>query len=190
MEKDEKKIDVILSLLQDVQENIRFIESKVGVVIILLTGIVALFVTDAVNFIMYFDKYSCLLKFVFFVSLGGIIISIFLIAKVILPVNNPVDKIPNPYRSYPNIYQGKNKKCDTSLIVNNFDEALKSVENINKVLELEYLKTSFIRNVKTKNFKELIIVCMLTLVFVLGQFTIKKIEEKNNAIIEEKCCNK
>jgi hypothetical protein len=190
MEKNEKKTDVLLSLLQDVQENIRFIDSKVGVVIILLTGIVVLFISDVENFITYFDKYSFLLKSLFFLSLGGIVISIYFIAKIILPVNNPVDKIPEPYKSYPNIYQGKNKTFDTNLIVNKFDEGLTSDENINKVLELEYLKTSFIRNVKTKNFNRLIIVCIFALALVVSQYTIMKIEEKNNAIVVEKCCNK
>jgi hypothetical protein len=190
MGKDEKKTDVLLSLLQDVQENTRFIEGKVGVVIILLTGIVALFISNFENIITYFDKYSFFLKSLFFLSLGGIIASIYFIAKIILPVNNPADKIPEPYKSYPNIYQGKNMTFDTNLIVNKFDEGLTSLENINKVLELEYLKTSFIRNVKTKNFNRLIIVCIFALAFVLSQFTIMKIEEKNNAIVEQKCCNK
>ncbi len=190
MEKNEKKTDVLLSLLQDVQENIRFIDSKVGVVIILLTGIVALFISDVDNFITYFDRYSFLLKSLFFLSFGGIVLSIFFIAKIILPVNNPVEKIPEPYKSYPNIYQGKNKSFDKSLIVNKFDEGLISDENINKVLELEYLKTSFIRNVKTKNFNKLIFVSIFALAFVVSLFTIMKIEEKNNGVVMEKCCNK
>lgn len=190
MEKNEKKTDVLLSLLQDVQENNRFIDSKVGVIIILLTGIVTLFISDVENFIIHFDKYSCILKTLFFLSLGSIVTSIFFIAKIIFPVNNPIHKIPEPYKSYPNIYQGKNKPFDTKLIVNDFDNGLANAENINKMLELEYLKTSFIRNVKTKNFNRMVGACGFALIFVVIQFTTMKVEEKNNDIVIEKCCNK
>jgi hypothetical protein len=189
MAQNDKKTDVLLSLLEDAQESIRLIDSKVGVVIILLTGIIALFITDADYFIIYFDKYSLLLKIIVIISAGGIIMSICLIAKIILPYNNPVDKIPKPYRNYPNIYQGKNS-ANNRLIVNNFDEALVNDENINHALELEYLKTSFIRNAKTKTFNKLVIVCILTLAFTVGQFAIKKIEGKRHMIMEGKCSTK
>jgi len=57
MERHGKKIDVLLLLFQDVQENIRFIESKVGVVIILLTGLIALFIGDIESYIIYFEQF-------------------------------------------------------------------------------------------------------------------------------------
>jgi len=106
-----------------------------------------------------------------------IALSIIFIAKIIYPVNNPVNKIPEPYANYPNIYQGKNAKLNSSLVVNKFDLALETEDNINKVLELEYLKTSYVRNVKANHFKTLVIICILTLLSVISQFILSRIEE-------------
>jgi len=190
MEKEDKNIEVLLSLLQDIQETIRFIESKVGVLIILLSGIVALYINEVSSLITYFENFSCFLKILFSINAIGIIICFYYVARIILPVQNPQDKIPEPYKNYPNIYQAKNDFKNKKLIVSNIDEALKDDDSLTKSLELEYFKTSYIRNAKNANFNKLVIIIITSLVFTIMQFTVLKIEEKNDKFIENKCCLK
>jgi len=181
-----KKIEILLSLLQDTQETIRFIDGKVGVLVILLTGIVALYVSELSLIIEHFCGYSIFLLVIFIANTTGIITCFYYVARVIFPIENPQSKIPVPYRNYPNIYQATLDK--TGLVVSAFNEALSDLNKQCQSLELEYLKISFIRNFKNVRFKKLFIAIILTTIFMIGQFAIQRIEEKSIANKESKCC--
>jgi hypothetical protein len=190
MKMSEKKIEVLLALMQDIQETIRFIENKVGIIILLLTGILALYLNIIASFVENFNDYSCFLKIILSCTTLGIISCFTIIARIIIPIQNPQTKIPKPYREYPNIYQSENTKRNRELIVVDFDKATEDVDNLSKSIELEYLKLSFIRNIKNLRFKKLVIAIIITLIFLVSLYTIQKIEEKEKLIKTEKCCKK
>jgi|GEM_PF-7023531 hypothetical protein len=182
----EKKIEILLSLLQDTQETIRFIDGKVGVLVILLTGIIALYVSELSSIIEYFNSYSVFLLMFFIVNTIGIIVCFYYVARVIFPIKNPQSKIPTPYRNYPNIYQATLDK--KGLIVLDFDDTLRNINKQSQTLEFEYLKISLIRNLKNARLKRLFIAIILTALLMIGQFAIQKIEGKSITIREGKCC--
>lgn len=186
----EKRIEVLLALMQDIQETIRFIENKVGVIILLLTGILALYLNLIASLIENFNDYSCFLKLAFICTTIGIISCITIIARIIIPIQNPLTKIPKPYNEYPNIYQSKNSKNNKALVVVDFEKAIDNIDTLSKSIELEYLKISFIRNAKNIRFQKLVIATIVTLVFVVSLYTVQKIEEKKEIIKTEKCCIK
>jgi hypothetical protein len=168
MKMSEKKIEVLLALMQDIQETIRFIENKVGIIILLLTGILALYLNIIASFVENFNDYSCFLKIILSCTTLGIISCFTIIARIIIPIQNPQTKIPKPYREYPNIYQSENTKRNRELIVVDFDKATEDVDNLSKSIELEYLKLSFIRNNKNLRFKKLVIAIIITLIFLVS----------------------
>jgi len=185
-EEKEKKIEVLLSLLQDTQETIRFIEGKVGILVILLTGIVALYISELSSIIEHFNNYSTFLLVMFIANTIGIIACFYYVARVIFPIQNQQDKIPMPYRNYPNIYQATIDKAEL-FVSETFNETLSDFDKQCQSLELEYLKTSFIRNLKDIRFKKLFIAVILTTLLMVGQLATQKIEEKNITNKNSKC---
>jgi len=187
MKMSEKKIEVLLALIQDIQETIRFIENKVGIIILLLTGIIALYLNIIASLIENFNDYSCILKLTLICTTIGIISCFTIIARIIIPIQNPQTKIPQPYNEYPNIYQSKNSKRNKALVVVDFEKATDNIDSLSNSIELEYLKISFIRNLKNIRFKKLVIATIITLFFVVSLYTVQKIEEKKKIIKIEKC---
>src|SRR5690606_4626920 len=75
--------------------------------------------------------------------------------KVITPLNNPKKLLPSEYYNYPNIYLSFDDLNKKKSNLSEYQNIFTNENNIEKIIELEYLKTSLIRNEKLHNFKKL-----------------------------------
>lgn len=189
--KKENKISNHWELINDSQESIRFLESKVGFMTILIGAMIAS-VVERLD--MIFEKYisfSVIYKISFILLIFLILICFYLIIKIIFPKQNPIENIPEPYKSYNNIYLDKITKEDKLEITNKYKEAFDSLKLFSNSLELEFLKLSYIRNLKNKYIKILTKVLIATIIVFIINISAEKYE--NNKILkdlEKRCCKK
>lgn len=158
------KNDILNNLIQDNQENSRFIESKTAIITAIIGAILIFYLQDIEKIVKYFCSFSKVNYFLFFLVFLSTFYNVFLLIKIIFPVNNPKSKIPDFYKEYPNLYLSKihlNKKNPN---LTEFQESFTSDLNTEKAIELEYVKTSYIRNVKLSNYRILIFGVMLQVI--------------------------
>lgn len=159
------KIDILKDLIQDTQETIRFIESKTSIIIAIIGAILIYYLQDINNIIKYFYSFSCANYFFFILVLISNIFNVFILFKLIFPLNNPISKIPSLYNKFPNLYLSKENLNPPKPKLKSFHESFSDDLNIEKALELEYIKTSYIRNIKLNLYKILVVGVLIQLLF-------------------------
>jgi hypothetical protein len=186
------QIEFLYNAITDVQDLIKFTESKAAFVIGILTAYVAVLFLTLENIIKYYTNWSFLF-WIFYISLNlFMIFCIWIIAKIIMPIKKPTDCVkiskgdipetefylaPNQYDSFlfPFSNLGNNKlKIDFKPFYQNIKEL--DDKAIIKILTLELFKISYIRNVKSDRFKVLIYFIFITSVLLIGFYIKYQIE--------------
>lgn len=152
-----KKIEILNTLREDTQENIRFIESKTTIIIAIIGAILVYLLDNLSELTCNFTKYNCIFNIVFFLLIINIIICSFFLFKTIYPISNPKSYLPKEYENYPNLYLSDLNTTNGNPSLDSYNKAISNEDNLELAIELEYLKTSVIRNEKLENFKKLII---------------------------------
>jgi len=159
------KKDILNSLIQDTQESSRFIESKTAIITAIIGAILVYYLQDTENII----KYSCSFTFAnylfFILVLITTIFNVFILIKIISPIDNPKSKIPEEYREFPNLYLSKDTISIDNPNLSEFKEAFSNELNTEKAIELEYIKTSYIRNNKLSHYKILVLGIIFQILF-------------------------
>ncbi|HRP90428.1 MAG TPA: hypothetical protein PKX92_10355 [Edaphocola sp.] len=169
------KKDILYNFIQDNQENIRFIESKTAIITAIIGAVIVYYLQGIEKFIKYFEQISCCNIIVLILVITSTIISCYYLFKVILPISNPKSKLPSEYHSYPNIYLSEKKLNINNSDLTEYRSVFENEKSIENSIELEYLKTSLIRNEKLKNFKRLSIsIIVLILLFLLHVLIFQK----------------
>lgn len=187
----ENKISNFRELINENQESIKFLESKVAFITV-LTGAMTASIIEKLEII--FERYSSY-SLVYKISLALLIIfisiCIYLIIKIVLPKQNPIENLPEPYKSYHNIYLDKITDDNQLEIPRNYEDIFKSLKTLSKSLELEFLKLSYIRNYKNKWISILTKFLIATLVLFAINILIEKYENKLiTGEVENSCCEK
>lgn len=162
------KKEILYNFTQDNQANIRFIESKTTIITAIIGAIVIYYLQKIGNFITNLEDLSCINLILLFTVTVVIIISCFYLFMVIMPISNPKLKLPNQYHSYPNLYLSSEKLNKDTSDLSEYQIVFENENNMEQSIELEYLKTSLIRNEKLLNFKKLTIsIIILVILFVV-----------------------
>lgn len=200
MERD-KQIEFLYSAISDVQELIQYTESKAGFVIGILTAYIAVVFVTLENIVKYSADWTNLFWTLYIILIALICLSIWIVARIIIPIKNPSqcmeitkDQIPeiefylapNSYESFLFPFFNLNK----FKLKRNFNSYLKDITKIDekdilKVLTIELFKISFIRNLKSDRLKILIYSIFLTSLF-LVLFYIRYQIELNGILIAKK----
>jgi len=180
----ERKIEFLYAAINDAQELIRFIDTKTAIVI----GVIGAFIVGLFSCFGNIVLYACSLSILTWLLLALVIvflfISIWIILKIIKPINNPKDNIlmdnmddlPINFFISSNNYSNalylffnlKGSKLSEGLKI--YIERLKNItdEDIVNVLTFELFKVSYIRNLKNDRFTVLVwIVLILTILFII-----------------------
>jgi hypothetical protein len=150
------KNDILNNLIQDNQENSRFIESKTGIITAIIGAILIYYLQDIENIIKYFCLFSKVNYFFFFLVFLSTAYNVCLLFKIIFPADNPKSKIPEHYNEYPNLYLSKKHLNKANPNLTEFQDSFSNDSNTEKAIELEYVKTSHIRNSKLSSYRILI----------------------------------
>lgn len=151
------KKEIFNNLTQDAQENLRFIESKTAIITAVIGAILIYYLQGIEKTIKYYDSFSCINYCFFFLLMVCLGVNIFILINIISPIDNPMSKIPSQYTDYPNLYLSKANLDLKSPDLDDFQESFESDSKLENALELEYIKTSYIRNKKLSLFKKLVI---------------------------------
>lgn len=151
------KKDIFNNLTQDAQENSRFIESKTAIIAAIIGAILIYYLQGIEKAIKYYDSFSCINYWFFFLLMLCTGVNIFILFKIIFPLDNPKSKIPAQYNDFPNLYLSKTNLDIKSPDLCDFQESFTSDSKLENAMELEYVKTSYIRNKKLSLFKRLVI---------------------------------
>src|SRR5690606_5652343 len=150
------KKEILNSLIQDTQENSRFIESKTAIITAVIGAILIYYLQDVENIIKYFCSFSKVNYLFFFLVIISTVFNVFFLFRIIFPVDNPKSKIPNHYNEFPNLYLSKEHLNKVNSNLSEFQDSFNNESNTEKALELEYVKTSYIRNSKLSSYRILI----------------------------------
>lgn len=176
-----KKIEYLYSAIKDAQELIRFTDTKTAVVIPILGAFIVTYFTQISNIIKYWDNLNWIFGVPFVLFLFLLFLSILIVLRIINPTKNPIDNIDIMKEEIPllrfyipqNNYLNKiffpfmnSKKFKLSFAYNDLleqfiiEEKNKSKnikeDDIIKTLSLEFLKVSYIRNIKMDRLKVLL----------------------------------
>jgi len=190
------KKEFLYNALNDAQELIKYIESKTGFVIGLITAIITTIFLISDNIIKYSSNWSFCFWFCFVLLTVGIILSIVIIIKIICPIKSPMDnikinvkEIPElKYFLFPNDYKNKllmpffnSKNSKLRIGFNKYYSGIKNLDDktIEKVLIIEILKLNYLRNLKADRFNALIIVLVTSAAIFILFFIRYQIELKS-----------
>jgi hypothetical protein len=191
----DKKIEFLYAAITDAQELIRFIDTKTGIVV----GFIGAFVVGLFSCVANIVLYVCSFSIVFWILLGLLlavfVLSIWMILKIIKPVNNPKDNIyldPTinmplkfyiPSNKYFNLFYPflNLKRFKLSEDLKNYIETLNNISDndIVSILAYELFKVSYIRNIKNDRFNVLIGVVLILAVLFVSFYTLYNIEMKD-----------
>lgn len=166
------KQGTIFSLIQDTQENARFIESKTGIIAAIIGAILVYYIQDIKNIIKHFDSFSGSNYAFFFLVILSTLLNVYFLFKIIFPISNPVAKIAKKYMAYPNIYLTRSKINVKNKDVAALTDILCNKNKLEQALELEYVKISHIRNSKLLLYKALVIGLFLQVSFFVAHLII------------------
>lgn len=191
MERD-NQIDFLYNAIADVQELIRFTESKAAFVVGIITAYVAVLFVTFEN-VMKYHSYWPLIFWILYVSLIVLLIcSIWIIAKIIMPIKKPTECIqiskedvpetefylaPNRYKtSFFPFYNSQNHKLQIKY--RPYYQNIKDLDDkaIVKILTLELFKISFIRNFKSDRLKVLIYFILITSIVLILFYIVYQVE--------------
>ncbi|WP_456376043.1 hypothetical protein [Lutibacter sp.] len=150
------KKDILNSLIQDTQENSRFIESKTAIITAIIGAILIYYLQDIENIIKYFCSFSRVNYFFLFLVIISTAFNVCFLFKIIFPTDNPKSKIPDNYKDFPNLYLSKEHLNTANPNLIEFQDSFSNDLNTEKAMELEYVKTSYIRNSKLSSYRILI----------------------------------
>ncbi len=167
------KKDLLITLIQDTQEASRFTETKTVVIVSILGGIVVNYISDIDEILKNFNTFSCCNYILVTLVLLCLVVNIYFLAKIIVPIANPVDKLAVELNKYPNLFIS-----DENINNNNFSDYKKALKNKNILnsLQLEYIKVSLIRNNKIKFYKKLIVGSIIQVVLFIIHLLIYRSE--------------
>jgi hypothetical protein len=186
------QIEFLYKAIADVQELIKFTESKAAFVVGIITAFVAVLFVTFENVIKYYSYWSFIF-WIFYVSLMILMICcIWIIAKIIMPINNANECIQISKKDIPEteFYLAFNKyKTVFFPFFNSQDHKLhikyrpyyqkiKDLDDnaILKILTLELFKISFIRNYKSDRLKILIYFILITTIALILFYIAYQIE--------------
>lgn len=151
------KNEIFNGMIQDAQETSRFIESKTAIITAIIGAILFYYLQDIEQIITNFANFS-LLNYTFFsLVIILLIFNISILFKIVFPINNPKSKLPEYFSDFPNIYLTNYHLDSLNPKLEDYKNSIKSDLDLSKALELEYAKTSYIRNNKLYLFKILAI---------------------------------
>ena len=151
------KKDSLNSLIQDAQENSRFIEAKTAIITAIIGAILIYYLQDIENIMKTFYLFSKVNYFFFFLVIISTVFNVYFLFKIIFPADNPKSKVPDKFSDFPNLYLSKKHLNITNPNLFEFEDSFVTNLNKEKAMELEYVKTSYIRNSKLSSYRILII---------------------------------
>jgi hypothetical protein len=179
------KREFLYKAIDDAQHLIQYTESKTGFAIILLSGIITGIFVQIKDFLS--DNNSWLIWVLFALICFCLIIAIWIIILIIRPIRCPINNISiqekhipsNSYYVFNNDYNTRlfpffnSKKFKLKTAYIDYYDNLKEMDKstIKKVLSVELLKLSYIRNIKSDRFNALLWV-LITLLAFFTAFTI------------------
>lgn len=194
MERANQK-EYLYNAISDVQDLIKFTESKAAFVIGILTAYVAIIFLTMENVIKYYSNWTCLLLFNYYLFVFLVFLCIWLIARIIIPIKKPTesikiskDDIPEmEFYLAPNYYSTflfpffNSKKHKLEIDFKSYYHKVLEIddETIVKVLTLELFKISYIRNIKSDRLKVLIYFLLVTSSLLIIFYIIYQIELSN-----------
>lgn len=178
----ETKFNFLVAAISDTQEIIKFIDTKVAFATIAIGGMVTVLFSDTRSICQNYCSLACAAKILLWITVVGIILSIYCLANVIFPIT----------KSYcakitPRFYLGSNRKekkrfilfsnkIDIIPTIENYQEQIANADEIQiiKSLTCELYTVSYIREVKTQRLNNLLIILTMTAVaFILTYVLIK-----------------
>ena len=171
MENSDSKLSFLYSAIADAQELIRFTDSKTAIATSIIAAIIVGIYSTLEKLIVLFHYFSYFTTTFLGFTIILLIVSIWIIIKIIKPVNNPKSNLDindntdfkvkfylpcNKYKFwYPIINSNKNKLMENFEIYLSNMKSVKD-EEIVKILTFELFKVSYIRNIKNDRFNILI----------------------------------
>ena len=191
----DKKIEFLYAAIADAQELIRFIDTKTTVVIGVITAFVVGLFSCYANILVYACSFSCCFWVSLCFVLVSLLLSIWIILKIIKPVNNPKDNIhldsavnlPLNFYIPSNKYStaffpfSNSRKSKLSENLKNYIDKLNSISDadIANILTYELFKVSYIRNIKNDRFKILVWIVLILAISFIVFYGLYNIEMKN-----------
>lgn len=201
----EKKIEFLYTAINDTQQIINFIDTKTAFAVTIIGSIIVGLITTLETTIKYFIFYNFWLYITFFLLLVHLILSIWVITRIIKPTNNPFDNLKfdsnkkfkikffiakNKYRVGFPFFNSNRHKLDENF--NEYSNSIKKISNLElfDVLTLELFKVSFIRNIKNDRFNYLITLLIITtIIFFIHYLLYLSQTDKIKSILEHYCSN-
>lgn len=180
MKNTDTKFDFLTTAISDTQETIRFIDSKAAFSTIIIGGMLALLFSDYEKICQNYCPAPWYVKILLWISLIGILGSVYCLIKVIMPVKKTYCK-----EITPRFYLGAPKSISTKLspkkmeIHPPIEEYQKQINGANdedliKSLTCELYTVSFIREVKTQRLNNLLVFLAVSAVFFIAAFLFLK----------------
>lgn len=205
----ENKISFLTTAITDAQELIRFIDTKTGIAITIIAAYLVAIFSSSEKIAQYCSYYSFWLWMTLIIFFIFLILSIWVIVRIIRPTNNPVENINIDEQSIPplNFYLSPNSYsknwfypfCNFKKfkLTEDFKKYLSTVDassdnEIVNSLSFELFKTSYIRNIKSDRLNILIRFLLVLTISFFAYYFLYSIETQN--IIEllkdtgHKCC--
>ncbi|MDD4594833.1 MAG: hypothetical protein PHY33_06955 [Methanobacteriaceae archaeon] len=169
------KLDLIYKAMDDATNTIRFIDTKVASVFVILGILIALFISICENVLTVYSDiilpaYSDLLKLSIIIYLISTIISVYYGFKTLDASNNPNKYINN------DCYKGKNlwyldSNSDSKMRISVMDYIIE-IDKLNEtdliqLVSVEFMKVSVIRNIKIKNINIALFWMKMSMIFIL-----------------------
>lgn len=205
-----KKIEFLYAAIKDAQELIRFIDTKTAIVITILGAFIVSYFTILKDIIQYSYYFSFVFWIIFILFILSLLLCISIVLRIIRPTNNPIDNINinkgdlpklrfflplNKYKNkfIKNIRNSKNDKLNEyysdiiKLIIGvDNNNKITTEDDIIKSLTFEFMKVSFIRNIKVDRFNSLIFFLAITFILFIISYIICSVQIQE--ILKHTCC--
>ena len=89
----EKKLEFLYDAISDAQDLIKYIESKVAIIIAILTGYIATLFISIGHIIKYEEHWSIIFWICFGLFIILLVITLWIIGCLVFPIRNPIKNI-------------------------------------------------------------------------------------------------
>jgi len=206
----ENKISFLTTAITDAQELIRFVDTKTGITITIIAAYVVAIFSCIEKIVQFYSKYSFWVWLTLIIFIVFLLLSIWVIVRIIRPTNNPVENVTIEEQNIPSLkfYLSPNKYssnwfypfCNSKRfkLSESFENYLKTLDNssdtdIISSLTFELFKTSYIRNIKSDRLNILIRYLIVLTISFFAFYILYSIETQNLIDLLEdtghKCCN-
>lgn len=208
-----KKIEFLYSAIKDAQELIRFTDTKTAVVIPILGAFIITYFTQLSNIVKYYNFINIWFWIPFGLFILSLIFCILIVVRIINPTKDPSKNIKIQEEDKPSLvfflanndykkkflYRFKNSDefkldFDSNILlkqllpnIDNTGNGIKE-EDIIKTLSFEFLKVSYIRNVKMDRLKSLLRFLLITFIFFIISYIIYLNQLQIIEQIKKHCC--